>query len=246
MASTVASSVARPSAAAPISTISAADGRCRCSCATALETVARLTGSAAAPDAGWEPPSVLTTAMPSGLPVVLTIPHTPSADTPRKWCGPWLVSSARTTEETSVAGTRTPTGMERPETSSWSASLWHETLAHERRSAKNCGVMVSRNSIAVGRPRRFSRSMCSRDSRMPRLTWYEPSAAGSCVIVASAERTMMRSARRLGARLLSESARSFRPSMSVESRGSPITTSKRSSRPDTIFVMAFRLSTTCK
>ena len=215
---------------APSSSTSAVCGRCSCR----RRSAPTKPSPAAAPSTG----SIART---SGWPVLLTTPHTPSTDTPRKWCAPPLMSIARTADATSELGARTPTGMERPETSSRMASLRAETLAHASRSAKNCGVIVSRNSIAVGTPRPFISRSSSRARRMPLFTW----SAVARLMHASARSTMTSSELSEDDSDDSCAARARRALESAVAPAGPTTTSRRSSLPATMLMMACRVSMTC-
>mmetsp|Transcript_72459 Transcript_72459/g.143888 ORF Transcript_72459/g.143888 Transcript_72459/m.143888 type:complete len:256 (-) Transcript_72459:352-1119(-) len=141
------------------STMSEVVGRAAC---TLLSAASRLCAPASSADR---------TATTSGLPLVLTMPQTPSAETPRKWCSPPLMSIEWRTDATSLVGPRRPTGIESPETSSCCVSLLADTLAQDITSAKNCGVMVSRNSRAVGMPILLRARSCCRAFRSPWLIW---------------------------------------------------------------------------
>mmetsp|Transcript_42871 Transcript_42871/g.106708 ORF Transcript_42871/g.106708 Transcript_42871/m.106708 type:complete len:207 (-) Transcript_42871:312-932(-) len=146
----IGSSCAHSSAAH--SAISAVAGRARCSRSIAAHS--------ALPSACDE----VTIATTSGLPLLSTMPHTPSAETPRKWCALAESSMALRTHASELAGALSPTGIDSPLTSSRSVALCAETAAQASRSQKNCGVIVSPNSSAVGSPSRLTWSSSSRAS----------------------------------------------------------------------------------
>ncbi len=77
-----------------------------------------------------------------------------------------------------------PIGMDRPEASwrcTWLSTVRAPIAAHDTMSAMYWGIVVSRNSQAVGSPVASTRSSSDRAVRRPVLTSPEPSRPGSLI-----------------------------------------------------------------
>ncbi len=109
----------------------------------------------------------------SSLPLVETMAEWPALVTERKW---WVAAAALMASTAilmlpSVPFLK-PTGQDRPEASSRCTcdSVVRAPMAPQlMRSAVYCGVMVSRNSVAAGRPSSFISHSSLRARRRPSL-----------------------------------------------------------------------------
>ena len=123
------------------------------------------------------PPS---TAAQSALPVDSTMPARPWAVTPRKCFASPADSSAAMARGASSSAPPVVAGRRHREArDELGERLICALTENASRSAKNCGVIVSRNCRLVGSPRRASCGRNSREARMPSLMAYAPSLVGS-------------------------------------------------------------------
>mmetsp|Transcript_4375 Transcript_4375/g.10857 ORF Transcript_4375/g.10857 Transcript_4375/m.10857 type:complete len:243 (+) Transcript_4375:336-1064(+) len=121
----------------------------------------------------------------SRLPDVSTMPATPCLETLRKACGPALALTASMAAPLSpLLPFLKPTGVDSPLDSSQCNGLSTVLASFPlqlTRSAMNCGEIVSRYSVLVGRPSRLMSSSSCRACRKPLLIWQLPSRSGSLI-----------------------------------------------------------------
>eukprot|EP00659_Diplonema_papillatum_P004813 gene4812-biopygen4730 len=118
-----------------------------------------------------------------GLPLVCTIAAMPCLVTDKKLCGCFAARTASTAMPTSPpVPFLNPTGIDSPDASSrWicDSVVLAPIAPHDTKSAKNCGVIVSKNSHPHGKPSWLTCCRNSRAVRRPLLMLKVPLRSGS-------------------------------------------------------------------